>query len=104
MDIQNDTNQPVDYDIQLDGGGQGMTAESGNDCFCGTPKFRIKGGGKMSFSLAPGSTSVNHVFLINPDTSTPTLVELRGAPTNQNAKLMEAEDEGIAFYTVVTSA
>ena len=102
MDIQNDTNEPVDYEIQLDGGGQGMDMTSEANCFCGNPKFRIKGGGTMSFGLAP-ATSVNHIFLIHPDSESPTLIQLRSAPVNQNATLMKVENEGVAYYTIKTS-
>ena len=103
MDIDNDTNQPVDYDIDIEGGGDDddmAAAEVTGSGFVGTPRFRLAAHGRMRFELS-SLGNCDHTFLIDGATRSPTVVQLLNAPSDKNVTLKSVESGGLIFYRAV---
>lgn len=108
MLIENDTSEPVDYDIDVAGGGNGMMVDPTSGTFVvGKPRFSIaKNGGLLDFQLSDDGTGVScrHIFLINDTiagTPATTVVEMQDAPAEMNhVSLKSTEVNGQTFYRI----
>lgn len=97
MDIDNDTNQPVDYDVII--GPISAESASGSFAVVAQPRFRIPAGGSMVYELST-SGSLNHYFLIVDDgAQAKTVIELKDAPSDKNVKLRSTVTEGKTYYS-----
>lgn len=104
MLIDNDTDDPVDYDIDVAGGGSGgmnmdkdmagsFTVAPGS-----APKFRIPARSQWSLELADPSGICRHIFEIDDGTQTRTVIELRDAPGTDSVRLKQTEHGGERYY------
>lgn len=117
MDIQNDTNEPVDYDIDTGGGGGGAVAyvadagtedtTNGPPAFvCPMePKFRLGPKGnpnaKVSFDLSQQTRDHRLIFLITPTSGQQTMLVVPSVPPGTST--VKVETSGAGFYRAVLS-
>lgn len=102
--IENNTSEPVDYDVSVEGGGTNMDDESKSSFVCPKkPKIKVSTTPDYSYTLSDSGAGVSlrHIFLITPPLGHQTMIIVPDAvPGQDNVKLQETTVGGKKYYRV----
>ena len=102
MVIENNTSDPVDYDVGVEGDGNIMTQGDKSAFQCPTqPKIKVPTSPNYTYELSEAGVSLRHIFLITPVLGHQTMIIVPNATESQDTvKLEETTVGGKKYYRV----
>ena len=100
--IENNSSDPVDYDVSIEGGGNMIDPALAGSISAGLPRFLLRPGSSMTYDFSEAGVA-RHRFLIQSGSAETTHIELRNVPTTVAIVALDsAESGGETFYRIET--